>query len=61
MNNALLKLYVKFQGLGIGEEGQDLVEYSLLLTIVALSLISGMNGIATAVTRVFTNVSNSLA
>ena len=28
MNNLLLKLYVKFQELTNGEEGQDLVEYT---------------------------------
>ena len=61
MNNVLLKLYVKFQGLGAGEEGQDLVEYALLLTMISLALITSINGIATAVTKVFTNVSSSLA
>ena len=30
MRNTLLNLYVKFQGLKNGEEGQDLVEYALL-------------------------------
>ena len=61
MNNVLLKLYVKFQGLSAGEEGQDLVEYALLLTLISLALITSIGGIATAVTKVFTNVSNSLA
>ncbi len=60
MNIVLLKLYMKFQAFAASEDGQDLVEYSLLLTIVALALISGMRGIATAVTGVFANASNSL-
>jgi pilus assembly protein Flp/PilA len=61
MNNVLLKLYVKFQGLSVSEEGQDLVEYALLLTMISLALITGMNSIAKAVNNVFSNVSNSLA
>ena len=31
MNNLFLNLYAKFQGLKNGEEGQDLVEYALLV------------------------------
>lgn len=61
MDNLLLTLYVKFQSLMSGEEGQDLVEYGLLCTLVALSAISGVGHIASAVTRIFTNVSTSLA
>ncbi|MGD0347391.1 MAG: Flp family type IVb pilin [Terracidiphilus sp.] len=61
MHDRLLKLYVKFQNLVSEEQGQDLVEYSLVVTLVALGAISGVNHIATAVSHVFTNVSTSLA
>jgi Flp pilus assembly pilin Flp len=61
MHNQLLKMYVKFQNLVSGEEGQDLVEYGLLCTLIALSMISGVSHVATAVTHIFTNVSTSLA
>jgi pilus assembly protein Flp/PilA len=59
MNHALLKLLVKLQGLK-GEEGQDLVEYSLLVALIALACIGGVRHIATAVNAVFSNVSTSL-
>ena len=36
MRNTLLNLYVKFQGLKNSEEGQDLVEYALLVALIAL-------------------------
>ena len=36
MSNTLMNLYVKFQGLKNGEEGQDLVEYALLVALIAL-------------------------
>ena len=42
MNNLLLNLYVKFQNLISNEEGQDLVEYALLVTLIALAAITGV-------------------
>ena len=61
MHYRLLNMYVKFQNLMVGEQGQDLVEYGLLCTLIALAMISSTNPIATAVTKVFTNISSSLA
>ncbi len=61
MSNTLLSLYVKFQSLKNGEEGQDLVEYALLVALIALVCVSGVNNVATAVNSVFTNISSSLA
>ena len=60
MRGTLLKMYVKFQSLK-GDEGQDLVEYALLVALVALVCVSGANSVATAVSNVFTNISSSLA
>ncbi len=60
MRNSLLNLYVKFQGLKNGEEGQDLVEYALLVALIALVCISGVGNVATAVNTVFSNISTSL-
>jgi Flp pilus assembly pilin Flp len=54
-------MYVKFQNLMSSEQGQDLVEYGLLCALIALAMISSITPIATAVTKVFTNVSTSLA
>jgi pilus assembly protein Flp/PilA len=60
MSNSLLKLYVKLQGLKNGEEGQDLVEYALLVALIALVCITGVGNVATAVNTVFSNISASL-
>ena len=60
MKNSLLKLYVKFQGLKHGEEGQDLVEYALLVALIALVCVSGISNVATAVNSVFSSISSSL-
>ena len=61
MRDSLLNLYVKFQGLKNGEEGQDLVEYALLVALIALVCITGVNNVASAVNTVFTNISSSLS
>ena len=60
MRDTLLKMYVKFQGLK-NDEGQDLVEYALLVALVALVCVTGVNNVATAVNSVFANISSSLA
>ena len=60
MRDTLLKMYLKFQGLK-NDEGQDLVEYALLVALVALVCVTGVNNVATAVNSVFANVSSSLA
>jgi pilus assembly protein Flp/PilA len=57
MNNLLLKL----QNLMNREQGQDLVEYALLVCLIALAAIVGVNDVAKAITAVFSNMSASLA
>jgi len=61
MKNLLSKLNVKLQGLKYGEEGQDLVEYALLIALIALICIAAIQGVGTAVNSVFVAVSTSLA
>ncbi|MGD1106646.1 MAG: Flp family type IVb pilin [Terracidiphilus sp.] len=61
MNNLFLALYVKLQNLMAREEGQDLVEYALLVCLIALAAITGVKNVATAVNTVFSNISGSLA
>jgi pilus assembly protein Flp/PilA len=61
MNNLFLALYVKLQNLMTREEGQDLVEYALLVCLIALAAITGVNKVASAVTTVVSNISASLA
>ena len=61
MHNTLLKMYVRFQNLANGEQGQDLVEYALLCSLIAVTLIAGIQPVAVALNKVFTNISTSLA
>jgi len=61
MNKSILKLYVKLQNLTNREEGQDLVEYALLVSLIALAAITSVGYVSTAIKTVFTNISTSLA
>jgi pilus assembly protein Flp/PilA len=61
VNNMLLRLYLKFQDLMHREEGQDLVEYALLITLVALAAVAGVNKVASAINTIFSNISTTLS
>jgi len=42
------------------DQGQDLVEYALLLTLITLALIASIQGVASAISTVFASTSTSL-
>jgi pilus assembly protein Flp/PilA len=42
------------------EEGQDLVEYGLLVVLIALAAVAGMNTLATAINAMFGNAATKL-
>ena len=61
MNTMLLKLYVKFQDLASREEGQDLVEYALVVALIAFGATAGMKALAGGLNTAFNNISTQLA
>jgi pilus assembly protein Flp/PilA len=61
LKNRFLNLYLKVRELLDHEEGQDLVEYALLITLVALAAVGGIRHVASAVNTVFTNISTTLS
>jgi pilus assembly protein Flp/PilA len=60
MKNLLLKLYIKYQDLLHEEDGQDLVEYALIVALIALAATAGMNTLATAINTGFTTLGTTL-
>ena len=60
MKDILLKLYIKVQVLLSNEEGQDLVEYALIVALIALAATVGMNSLATAINSGFTTLGTTL-
>ena len=53
--NTLMKNFLQ------DEQGQDLVEYSLLLAFIALVGITGLNSIKTSITGIWTKVNTSMS
>ena len=52
MNNLLIKLYVKFQ---------DLVEYALVVALIAFGATAGMKALASGINVAFSDVSGALS
>jgi pilus assembly protein Flp/PilA len=59
MKDSLLKLAIKMRIL-LDEEGQDLIEYALVVALIGFAATAGMTSVATAINAGFTNVSNIL-
>jgi pilus assembly protein Flp/PilA len=60
MNTMLLKLYVKYQDLMSREEGQDLIEYALVVGLISIAAVAGLGSAATAVNSVISKITSSL-
>jgi pilus assembly protein Flp/PilA len=63
MQNLLLNLYVKAQVIRQAlkeENGQDLVEYALVIAVVCLGIISGMNTLANGINNAMTTLGSNL-
>ncbi|HTW61597.1 MAG TPA: Flp family type IVb pilin [Terracidiphilus sp.] len=52
---------MKIQELLQHEEGQDLVEYALLITLIALAVVGGVNHVASAINNTFSRISTTLS
>lgn len=61
MNTIYLNLLVKLQDLTNREEGQDLVEYALVVALIALGATAAMTKLGTGISTAFTNISTTLA
>jgi pilus assembly protein Flp/PilA len=60
MKETLLKLSVKLQTLMLREEGQDLIEYALVVALIAFAATAGMKTLATDINLAFTNIGTTL-
>lgn len=58
--NLLSKLY-KTLTLLIQEEGQDLIEYTLVVALIAFAAIAGMGSVANGINNAFSNIASTLS
>jgi pilus assembly protein Flp/PilA len=60
MKDIMLKTFVKLQNLAAREEGQDLVEYALVVALIAFGAVAAMKGLSTEINTAFNTISSQL-
>jgi pilus assembly protein Flp/PilA len=58
-----LKLWILYSGIQrliVREEGQDLIEYALVVTLLAFGATAGMRTLATDINTAFVNIGTNL-
>jgi pilus assembly protein Flp/PilA len=61
MKALLLRLFLKLQELRNHEEGQDMVEYALVVALIALAAVASMQHVGMALTAKFNAISTTIA
>ncbi|HEU5458502.1 MAG TPA: Flp family type IVb pilin [Terracidiphilus sp.] len=61
MNTRILRLFVTIQTLLASEEGQDLVEYGLVVALVAFGAVVALQSIGTQLGTLFSDINATLA
>ncbi len=60
MNVFLLKVRIYCETLIANEDGQDMVEYALVVALVAFGAVLGMKGLASGINSEFNVISSTL-
>lgn len=60
MSMLQIEMFLRAHDLLTAEEGQDLVEYALLVSLIALACIASISQVGTAIATMYTNMSNSI-
>ena len=61
MKEKLMLRYLQLRNLIADEQGQDLIEYALVVALIALAATAGMNTLAIAINGAFTAVGTKLS
>lgn len=61
MNDQLMKLSVKLRLLLEDESGQDLVEYALVVALIAFAATVGMGSLANSINAAFISIGTTLS
>jgi pilus assembly protein Flp/PilA len=60
MQRFLMERYVRMQKLLADERGQDLIEYALVVALIAFAATAGMNTVATDINTAFANIGTKI-
>ena len=61
MKNYFLEMFVKFQTALRSQKGQTLVEYALLLVLIAIVVIAMLKGVGSQANNAFSKVNSALS
>jgi pilus assembly protein Flp/PilA len=61
MKNQILMATIKLNNLLSSEEGQDLIEYALVVALVAFGATAAMGTLASKISTTFTQIGTSLS
>jgi pilus assembly protein Flp/PilA len=60
MKDQMIKLYALAQGFLKEEQGQDLIEYALVVALIAFAATVGMSNVATKINLAFSKIGSKL-
>jgi pilus assembly protein Flp/PilA len=60
MNNLFLRSFLKLKNLVSHEEGQDLAEYALVVTIIAFAAVASTRVLYTGIANMFENLATAI-
>jgi pilus assembly protein Flp/PilA len=59
MKDLGIKLYIRMRNL-VDDNGQDLIEYALVVALIAFAATAGMSTLATKLNQAFANIGSTL-
>lgn len=60
MNTLLLRTYLLMKQMLEHEDGQDMVEYALVVALIAFGAVTGMQHFSSGINKAFLSISSSL-
>jgi len=60
MRIEVLNLIYKMRSTLLQEDGQDLIEYALVVALIAFAAVAGMQSVATAINSAFTAIGTTM-
>ena len=60
MRKFLTEQYIRIQTLLADEKGQDLIEYALVVALIAFAAVAGMNTVATDINQAFSKIGSKI-
>ena len=60
MNDLMIKMYLTLKSLMAREEGQDLVEYALVVALIAFGAVVSMKFLSTGINTAFSDIATTL-